>query len=297
MGGLLAVGLATLRWTVRRRGGVLTIVGLAASFLALGVGWESLHLVRLSESPLAQLRARTVRVIGSMASDPRARAVGWTATVSVDRVELMGSGASSVIRTHDAVWIEGRGEVPLIGDGDRIEAVGLLTSTHGSFGEFLRQRGLAGALQADRLVRRGPPSSWAVRAADALRSTLARSLRRVLPRHDAGLVMGLALGDTSMIDARTDEDFRATGLSHLTAVSGENVAMFLAPIMGLGMLAGLGRRGRLVLGLGATAFFVVLTRAEPSVLRAALILITTTFIPLVATMWIWPRLAGAEVSR
>src|SRR5438105_15338419 len=111
--GLLAVGLATLRWTVRRRGGVLTIVGLAASFLALGVGWESLHLVRLSESPLAQLRARTVRVIGSMASDPRARAVGWTATVSVDRVELVGSGASSVIRTHDAVWIEGRGEVPL----------------------------------------------------------------------------------------------------------------------------------------------------------------------------------------
>ncbi len=81
--------------------------------------------------------------------------------------------------------------------------------------------------------------------------------------------MGLALGDTSLIDARTDEDFRATGLSHLTAVSGENVAMFLAPIMGLGTLAGLGRRGRLALGLGATAFFVVLTRAEPSVLRAA----------------------------
>ena len=268
--GLLAVGLTALTWTVRRRRRVLTIAGLAVSFLALGVGWESLHLVRLSESPLAQLRARTVRVTGSMASDPRARGVGWTATVSVDLVELMGSGGASVIRAHDALWVEGRGEMPRIGVGDRIEAVGLLASTRGSFGQFLRRRGLAGALQADRVIRRGPPSSWLVRAADALRSTLARSLRRVLPRHDAGLVMGLALGDTSMIDARTDEDFRATGLSHLTAVSGENVAMFLAPIMGLGMLAGLGRRGRLILGLGATAFFVVLTRAEPSVLRAAL---------------------------
>lgn len=267
--GLLALGLLALAWTIRRRGRVVTIAGLAGSFLALGVGWESLHLVRLAESPLVHLRARVVRVTGSLASDPRPRAVGWTATMRVDLVEMMGSGATSVIRAHDAVWVEGRGDAPRIGEGDRVEAVGLLTSIRGSFGAFLRQRGLAGALQADRVVRRGPPSSWAVRAADALRSALARSLRRVLPRHDAGLVMGLALGDTSMIDARTDEDFRATGLSHLTAVSGENVAMFLAPIMGLGMLAGLGRRGRLLLGLGATAFFVVLTRAEPSVLRAA----------------------------
>src|SRR5207237_8583414 len=107
-----------------------------------------------------------------------------------------------------------------------------------------------------------PPAGWLAPAPGAPRPALARSRRRVLPRHDAGLVIGLALGDTSMIDARTDEDFRATGLSHLTAVSGENVAMFLAPIMGLGMLAGLGRRGRLVLGLGAMALFVLLTRAE-----------------------------------
>ena len=72
-----------------------------------------------------------------------------------------------------------------------------------------------------------------------------------------------------MIDPRVEEDFRATGLSHLTAVSGENVAMFLAPNMGLGMLIGLGRRGRFMLGIASVGFFVVLTRGEPSVLRAA----------------------------
>src|SRR5439155_15949430 len=66
-----------------------------------------------------------------------------------------------------------------------------------------------------------------------------------------------------------EEQFRATGLSHLTAVSGENLAMFMAPVMGLTVLFGLGRRSRFLVGLLAIAFFAVLTQGEPSVLRAA----------------------------
>jgi hypothetical protein len=51
-----------------------------------------------------------------------------------------------------------------------------------------------------------------------------------------------------------------------------------------------------VFGLMLTAVLTVLLALfvyVELVLRAALILITTTFIPLVSTMWIWPRLAGA----
>ncbi len=60
--------------------------------------------------------------------------------------------------------------------------------------------------------------------------------------------------------------FRDSGLSHLTAVSGQNVALALA-------IAGpLLRRARpmvrLVATLAVIGWFVVLTRAEPSVLRA-----------------------------
>src|SRR5439155_1232913 len=88
---------------------------------------------------------------------------------------------------------------------------------------------------------------------------------RVFPGRSGGLLLGLALGDTSRLDPGIEEDFRATGLSHLTAVSGENVAMFLAPILGLATMLGLGRRWRLAVGLFAVGFFVLLTRAEPSV--------------------------------
>lgn len=90
----------------------------------------------------------------------------------------------------------------------------------------------------------------------------------VLPGREAGLLLGLSIGDTSSMDPEVEEDFRATGLGHLLAVSGSNVAMFLAPVLGLVMAVRLGRGMRLVVGLVAVTFFVLLTRWEPSVLRA-----------------------------
>jgi competence protein ComEC len=80
--------------------------------------------------------------------------------------------------------------------------------------------------------------------------------------------MGLALGDDSRLDPSLERDFRATGLSHLLVVSGENVAMVLAPIVALGAALRWSRWPRFALGLGTVAFFVVLTGAEPSVMRA-----------------------------
>ncbi len=51
-------------------------------------------------------------------------------------------------------------------------------------------------------------------------------------------------------------------------MSGENVAMVLAPILALAAWLGLARWPRFLLAVGTVAFFVVLTGAEPSVMRA-----------------------------
>ena len=83
---------------------------------------------------------------------------------------------------------------------------------------------------------------------------------------EAALASGLIIGDDSdQSEAMTDR-FRQSGLSHLTAVSGQNVALALA------ITAPLVQRARPGLRLAATlaviGWFVLLTRAEPSVLRA-----------------------------
>ena len=146
---------------------------------------------------------------------------------------------------------------------------GLLERPGGSFGQFLRQRGYPAELAVSTLRYVAPPAGPLLRAADRLRAALRASLSRVFPPREAGLLMGLTLGDTSRLDPVVAERFKATGLTHLLAVSGENVAMFLAPILAMSGLLRLGRRATLGVGLFSVAFFVVLTRAEPSVLRAA----------------------------
>jgi len=46
-------------------------------------------------------------------------------------------------------------------------------------------------------------------------------MARLFPPREAGLLMGLALGDDSRLDPALARDFQATGLGHLLVVSGD----------------------------------------------------------------------------
>jgi competence protein ComEC len=87
-----------------------------------------------------------------------------------------------------------------------------------------------------------------------------------LPAEQRPLLLGFVLGDDRGEDPAVVSDFRDAGLSHLLVVSGENVAFVLAlvaPIVGRLRLS-----ARLVVTLVVLAWFALLTRFEPSVLRA-----------------------------
>ena len=78
---------------------------------------------------------------------------------------------------------------------------------------------------------------------------------------------GFVLGDQSGQSVEVVDDFRAAGLTHLLVVSGSNVAYLLVLLTPL--------RGRLPLGarwlvtVGVIGSFALVTRFEPSVLRAS----------------------------
>ncbi|WP_194947926.1 ComEC/Rec2 family competence protein [Actinomyces trachealis] len=81
------------------------------------------------------------------------------------------------------------------------------------------------------------------------------------------LVLGLALGDDSGLPTSLREDLRTVSLTHLTAVSGQHVAIVLGLVLsGMGVLP---RRMRALVGLLVLAGLVVLVRPGGSVLRAA----------------------------
>lgn len=104
-------------------------------------------------------------------------------------------------------------------------------------------------------------------AADARQAFIERSTR--LPEPGAGLLPGLAVGDTRAVTEALNADMRTSGLSHLTAVSGANCAIVVGAVFWLTALCGGGRMLRVVLAATALAGFVVLVTPEPSVIRAA----------------------------
>ena len=106
------------------------------------------------------------------------------------------------------------------------------------------------------------------RGAGHLREGLRRAVAP-LPEAERGLLPGLVVGDTSRLDPAVRDDFRVVGLTHLTAVSGTNVAIVTGAVLLLCRRTGLGLRSSPVVAAVALAGFVVLARPSPSVLRAA----------------------------
>jgi competence protein ComEC len=105
--------------------------------------------------------------------------------------------------------------------------------------------------------------------AGVLRAGLAGSAARTLPPRPAGLLPGLVVGDTRAMDPALTTDFRRAGLSHLTAVSGANVAIAIGLVLWPLRRRGAHRWLQSAVGLLALAGFVVLAGPGASVLRAA----------------------------
>lgn len=125
----------------------------------------------------------------------------------------------------------------------------------------------------------GPPTRLQA-LAGGLRAGLRAATEDLGPDARA-LLPGLVVGDTSRVTPELHEAFRSTDLTHLTAVSGANLAILLVLLIGppgralraerrgLAPAWGISLRGTAVLGGGLTLAFVLVCRPEPSVLRAA----------------------------
>ena len=103
------------------------------------------------------------------------------------------------------------------------------------------------------------------RASNRVRRVFAAGAAELTAPDDA-LFAGLVIGDDRNEPTAVIDQFRAAGLSHLTAVSGQNVAYVLAGAAPL--LRRLRPMARWSATVGIITWFVALTRFEPSVLRA-----------------------------
>jgi competence protein ComEC len=195
-------------------------------------------------------------------------AVAAEVTLLTDPADAFGAVRADVRvgRRHVEAWARGAAAGALRDRlaGERVLVRGRLRAPPPDAIARLARRHVSARLTVEEVLgwRAGDPAS---RLANGLRRTLELGAAPLGDERRA-LFTGMVYGDDRDQPPEVADDFRGAGLTHLLAVSGQNVAFVL-------VLAGPGLR-RLRLGprwavtLVLLAFFALATRFEPSVLRA-----------------------------
>jgi competence protein ComEC len=271
---LIAVAAAVLvRWPV------VAVVVLAG---ALGAHARS---AALDRSALGPLLGSTVAAQVVLLEQPRPVRYGATALASL----AAGEGERVMLRVGSSVsW-------PVVATGGVVLVRGRLRPL-GPFEQHYARRGAHAALSLDEVVPTSLHRGGALGLVDAIRVRAETALSGPLPAPQAALLRGMVLGQDEALDERTRDEFRASGLAHILAASGQNVALLLALALPAFAWAGFGLHGRLLGGLALIALYVPLAGAGPSIQRAGVMGAATTVAALAgrpASRWYALLLAAA----
>ncbi|MFI6831323.1 ComEC/Rec2 family competence protein [Kribbella sp. NPDC050241] len=264
------------------RRAVWAVVGVLVVVAGMGVG-AALQVKGLQAGPVQGLAAdgATVGVRLKIDGDPAVRRspgnrrppyVVVKATIEEVRTRSTtsstGNGTSSP-QVGGEVTTRVRTRVLVVGDeawrrvrfGERVDGRGRLEAAErgGDVAAMLSVRGEPQVVEEP---------AWWLRAAERVRAGL-RGAVAGEPDDVKGLVPALVMGDESGLSDELADDFRTTGLTHLSAVSGTNLTLLLAFVLPFSRLIGVRARGLTAVGLMTVVVFVILARPQPSVLRAA----------------------------
>ena len=244
--------LALTRWAARRPAPI-AVAGLVCALA--GAAWSA-------------------HGVAARAADPLRALVGHVegARVAIDgppRPGPFGTSAIARLRGHP-VELRARGALQ---QGMIVLVTGSLAPVappRGGFDrrEWLAHQGVHETLAARSMVvvgRRG--GLWG--ALDGLRRSAREALAAGGDDRSARIATGVALGGTGTLDEDTLEAFRASGLAHLLAVSGGNIVLLVAAVLGLGWVAGIPRAAAHGLAIAAVASYAAIVGGGPSVVRAA----------------------------
>ena len=92
--------------------------------------------------------------------------------------------------------------------------------------------------------------------------------KKLLKNKEACLLIGLLIGDTDEIDEETKEDFRNSNLTHMLAVSGLHVSYVLLGVNYIITKVKIHKKLSKIIVMLLILFFILVTGATPSVLRA-----------------------------
>ncbi len=288
---VLAVHAGVLLFVLWTRGrcprGLLVLAALAVAVTSAWGAAVRMDVVR--HGPLATLAqgTRTVEVDLVAVSDVRTASDGRAWVLGRLRSVVAGPDAHRW-RTRERVmlWPAEGHDVQM---GARYRVVGTVRRLEGDLAVGMARQGVAVAVDAWTLQQTAPPPAW-LRTTTTVRDRVRDAAARHLPPPEASLLTGLVTGDLTGQPADVETQVTDAGLSHLVAVSGSNVGVVVLATVGL--VGGLVRHRRAAwwTALLSVWWFVVLVRAEPSVVRAAVMATLVLLAALVGRLRSTPHL-------
>ncbi|MCL4498776.1 MAG: DNA internalization-related competence protein ComEC/Rec2 [Chloroflexi bacterium] len=243
-----------------------------ALFFLTGVLAASLHISHIEAGPLlmAAQRGGPAVVEGMVAKEPVTAENGTTIELAVGKVTTGGKTYATqenarVLCSSLSMGVEA---------GDLLAVYGHPGPPGGSdpgWRRYFFHKGTVAQLSATpgRLEIIKKQASPVKRIVNEIRGRLKKTASASLKPGTAGLLVGVILGDTRGIDPGTQEDFRATGLTHALAVSGLNIMFFVGALWPLLKLTRLPPVVQFAVLSVAIWLYALLAEGSPSVLRAA----------------------------
>jgi len=242
-------------------------LGLACGALvAVGAALGTARLADIDADRLAlagsRLEARAV-----LLEHPRPSPFGWAAEVQV--FDGGATGPRLLARTPEDVPWPANADI-----GTELEITGFAHPVHPRPGAevdwaaYLEHQGIAGELEVEAVSLTGARRGGLIGAIDRARARAEGALEAGVSEPNAALIRGMVLGQDEAIDPLVRDDFRASGLAHILAVSGQNVV--LLGLLALPALAAVRAppRARLAILIALIAAYVPLAGAGPSLQRA-----------------------------
>ena len=259
--GLLAAAAGAAAVVARERARLPLLV---AAVLLAGTWWGSIRLDALDRSILAPRVGATARVDAVVTGPARRSEYALRLPARVVRF-----GTLAVDEPVQLALPPGRAPP----QGARVRLVAVVEEPRPPDGRFDERTWLA--RKGVHVVVRGV-SPWRVvgrrggiaGAGDRLRAHVARTLAAGATGEPRAVVAGIVLGEDEGISADLRESFRASGLYHLLAVSGQNVAFIAGGVLALVWLLGLPRWLGQVGVLATVLAYVLAVGWQPSVVRA-----------------------------
>lgn len=267
--GMLAVGAVGVvgAWVVDGRARV-AVAAIALALLGAAAMQRALDGQVHSRFSLAAATRATATIGGVVVDDPSA--APFTTAVLVRATATRGAAPRIVVAEASG---DDAARLRALEAGDHVVLSGRMEPLRPGFDQQFRWRHAVARLDAAQVESLRPPTGL-LAVANGLRGVVLRGTASMAPTPRA-VTAGFLLGDTRGIPTAVVAAYRGAGLSHLLAVSGENVAFVLALVAPLCRRLPLG--ARTTVALATILVFAAMTRFEPSVLRASVMAALVVF--------------------